>query len=136
MLLCRSTGSPVFFPEEVSGEYFTVLPSTFKFSFEAVYGGGGGVGSVVQKEDADTDKLGEKALVDETILSKTAAAAVGEEQDSSTEPVKNLLIRTFTYLHPKIALELINKTMSIANETEATVQHPTTGSQQTWYGNE
>lgn len=136
VFLSRCLASPVFFPAEVSDEYFTVLPSYFKFSFEAadainVPAGGSGA-SAAQKENADKDKLGEKALVDETLDDKVSPGALGsggvysEEEDSasdekenSTEPVKKLLIRTFTDLNPKVALELINKTMSIINETEA-----------------
>lgn len=144
LVLCSlCLASPVFFPEEVSDDFFTVLPSYFKFSFEAAdgpssvlspSGGGGGSGAsaLVQKENADKDKLGEKALVAENVKPGGGAAAPGvfvnsEEDDNSasdevaensTEPVKKLLVRTFTDLHPKVALELINKTMSIVNATE------------------
>lgn len=132
----------MFFPEEVSDDFFTVLPSYFKFSFEAAdgpssvlspSGGGGGSGAsaLVQKENADKDKLGEKALVAENVKPGGAAAPgvfVNSEEDdtsasdevaeNSTEPVKKLLVRTFTDLHPQVARELINKTMSIVNATE------------------
>lgn len=111
MLVCGTWSSPVFFPsEEVSDDYFTVLPSYFKFSFEAAPGGGGV----------------EKALVDETVVEAVNKAGQGASSESgesveenSTQPVKKLLIRTFTDLHPKIALELINKTMAIINETDS-----------------
>lgn len=137
VFLSRCLANPVFFPEEVSDEYFTVLPSYFKFSFEAADSpnvpAGGSSASAAQKENADKDKLGEKALVDETLDDKVKSpGALGsggvysdeddsasDEKENSTEPVKKLLIRTFTDLNPKVALELINKTMSIINETEA-----------------
>lgn len=140
ILCCGVLSSPVFFPEEVSDEYFTVLPWYFKFSFEAADGAhvpaGGSAGTAVQKEDADRDKLGEKALVDETVNEKLKSPAAvssdlnisnedevdsaSDEKENSTEPVKKLLIRTFTDLHPTQALELINKTMIIISEGEWT----------------
>lgn len=137
--LCSSVvlAGPVFFPEEVSDYYFTVLPSYFKFSFEAAdspsvsaaTGSASGVSGVAQHENADKNKLGEKALVDDDAkvtpgpgflvnsdeLDDSASDEAGE---NSTEPVKKLLVRTFTDLHPKVALELTNKTMIIANATD------------------
>lgn len=131
-----SLASPVFYPEEVSDDFFTVLPSYFKFSFEAAdgpgsiaaVGGGSSASGVVQKENADKDKLGEKALVADDLkgvvpggIAKSDEvddSASDENDENSTEPVKKLLIRTFTDLHPKVALELINKTLSIANATD------------------
>lgn len=135
LVLCSLTlASPVFFAEEVSDDYFTVLPWYFKFSFEAADGNNvpaaSAVNSAVLKEDADKDKLGEKALVDDEATASMPGAIVKSEEDAddttseeiTTEPVKKLLIRTFTDLHPKVALELINKTMSIVNETDSVVE--------------
>lgn len=117
----------MFFAEEVSDDYFTVLPWYFKFSFEAADGPSVPAASVgnsaVIKEDANKDKVGEKALIDEDVkapMPGTVLSSVEDDssEENSTEPVKKLLIRTFTDLHPKVALELINKTMIIANETD------------------
>lgn len=132
LVLCGvCIAGPVFFPEEVSDTYFTVLPWYFKFSFEAadvpIIPAAGG-GSVVQSENADKYKLGEKALVGDEIKAAVPGGLVNSDEDDdsasdenvekSTEPVKKLLIRTFTDLHPKVALELNNKTISIANATD------------------
>ena len=132
--------SPVFFPEEVSDEFFTVLPWYFKFSFEAAddvakLPAGGASASMTQKENADRDKFGEKALVDEHLAGKVvspAAATVSnseeendetvsasDEKENSTQPVKMSLVRgTFTDLHPELAMELITKLNETAKSGE------------------
>lgn len=123
--------NPVFYPDEVSDDYFTVLPWYYKFSFEATDGASGtrvAPSSVV--ENADLDKLGEKALIPEDdesgkppsgpvgVLASDEDSASDEAAENSTEPVKKLLIRTFTDLHPKVALELSNITMVILESTD------------------
>lgn len=110
MCFTLSHASPVYFPEEVSDDFFAVVPA-------------GGSLDVVHKENADKDKLGEKALVpaDEKGAFGPGLVVSNEDdssEENSTEPVKKLLIRTFTDLHPKVALELINKTISIENATD------------------
>lgn len=112
-------GTPVFVSEEVSEGFFTVLP--FSYNFYLDLHNQPNV-SLVSSEERDSIKVPNKALVSES--NRTDVTTQKPE-----EPITKLLERTFTDLHPKIAIPLANKTLEIQEHDDvATTTTSTTES--------